>query len=384
MGSYKFTSRIHVSIFLATLTIQCVFAAKNCNFPAIFNFGDSNSDTGGLAASFGPIPSPSGETFFHSPQGRDCDGRLVIDFIAQSLGLPFVHPYLDSIGANFTRGANFATAGSTIRRQNTTFFQTGYSPFSMDVQSWQYNQFVNRSLSTKNAVFKELLPTADSISNGLYTIDVGQNDLTSAYVQGMTTEQVMAEVPDMIKKLVIVIQNIYWNGGRSFWIHNTGPFGCLPYVLDRFPLTAAQVDKFGCGSTFNSVAQYFNKKLKEAVVQLRKQFPLASFTYVDIYSVKHAVITKASELGFEHPLMACCGHGGKYNFNIKWGCGYTYWIHGKPVQVAKSCKDPSVRVNWDGYHFTEAANKWIFNQIVNGAYSDPPTPISQACSAKDS
>lgn len=81
MGSYKFTSRIHVSIFLATLTIQCVFAAKNCNFPAIFNFGDSNSDTGGLAASFGPIPSPSGETFFHSPQGRDCDGRLVIDFI---------------------------------------------------------------------------------------------------------------------------------------------------------------------------------------------------------------------------------------------------------------------------------------------------------------
>lgn len=56
------------------------------------------------------------------------------------------------------------------------------------------------------AVFKELLPTADSISNGLYTIDVGQNDLTSAYVQGMTTEQVMAEVPDMIRKLVIVIQ----------------------------------------------------------------------------------------------------------------------------------------------------------------------------------
>lgn len=56
------------------------------------------------------------------------------------------------------------------------------------------------------AVFKELLPTADSISNGLYTIDVGQNDLTSAYVQGMTNEQVMAEVPDMIRKLVIVIQ----------------------------------------------------------------------------------------------------------------------------------------------------------------------------------
>lgn len=26
-------------------------------------------------------PPPNGETFFHSPAGRVCDGRLVIDFI---------------------------------------------------------------------------------------------------------------------------------------------------------------------------------------------------------------------------------------------------------------------------------------------------------------
>lgn len=97
--------------------------------------------------------------------------------------------------------------------------------------------------------------------------------------------------------MVLIVQNIYWQGGRSFWIHNTGPFGCLPYVLDRLPLTAPQVDRAGCGTPFNKVAQYFNKKLKEAVVQLRKDFPLASFTYVDIYSVKYTLISKASKLG---------------------------------------------------------------------------------------
>ena len=52
-----------------------------CDFPAIFNFGDSNSDTGGLSAAFGPAPQPNGETFFGAPAGRYSDGRLIIDFI---------------------------------------------------------------------------------------------------------------------------------------------------------------------------------------------------------------------------------------------------------------------------------------------------------------
>lgn len=52
-----------------------------CTFPAIYNFGDSNSDTGGISAAFVPIPSPYGVGFFHKPAGRDSDGRLIIDFI---------------------------------------------------------------------------------------------------------------------------------------------------------------------------------------------------------------------------------------------------------------------------------------------------------------
>ncbi|KAK1374321.1 hypothetical protein POM88_030514 [Heracleum sosnowskyi] len=32
-----------------------------CVFPAIYNFGDSNSDTGGISAAFLPIPNPDVE-----------------------------------------------------------------------------------------------------------------------------------------------------------------------------------------------------------------------------------------------------------------------------------------------------------------------------------
>lgn len=58
-----------------------VFGTATCDFPAIFNFGDSNSDTGGLSAAFGQVGPPHGESYFHHPAGRYCDGRLVVDFI---------------------------------------------------------------------------------------------------------------------------------------------------------------------------------------------------------------------------------------------------------------------------------------------------------------
>lgn len=52
-----------------------------CEFPAIYNFGDSNSDTGGIAAAFYPMAAPCGESYFNRPFGRASDGRLIIDFI---------------------------------------------------------------------------------------------------------------------------------------------------------------------------------------------------------------------------------------------------------------------------------------------------------------
>ena len=72
-----------VVVASAILLLQnpVVASTHECDFGGIFNFGDSNSDTGGLSAAFGQAPYPHGETFFHAPVGRLCDGRLIIDFI---------------------------------------------------------------------------------------------------------------------------------------------------------------------------------------------------------------------------------------------------------------------------------------------------------------
>lgn len=82
-------ARFFFACFLATLVLKIegeeVIDVSPCDFPAIYNFGDSNSDTGGGSAAFYPMAPPCGETFFHRPAGRGCDGRLLIDFIGITL-----------------------------------------------------------------------------------------------------------------------------------------------------------------------------------------------------------------------------------------------------------------------------------------------------------
>ncbi|XVF02570.1 hypothetical protein REPUB_Repub04eG0186000 [Reevesia pubescens] len=362
-----------IAVFLLNLPSSLVLARKPCHFPTIFNFGDSNSDTGGLSAAFGQAPPPNGMSYFGGPAGRYSDGRLLIDFIAESLGIPYISAFLDSVGSNFTHGANFATSASTIRPQNITMNQGGFSPISLNVQYYEFNDFHVRSqvARKKSGGYETLLPKEEDFSNALYTFDIGQNDLTAGYFLNMSTDEVKAYVPDVLDQFQTIIQYIYSQGGRYFWIHNTGPVGCLPYVMDYLPVLASQIDKYGCASPFNEVAQFFNRGLKKTAEQLRKDLPNAAITYVDVYSVKYSLISQGSKHGFNQPFRACCGIGGNYNYNKSLSCG---WFEGDP------CKDPSTHVNWDGIHFTEAANQYIFEHIVDGSFSDPPNvPLNMAC-----
>ncbi|KAF9590118.1 hypothetical protein IFM89_030866 [Coptis chinensis] len=86
------------------------------NNPAVFNFGNLNSSTGGLVAGTAePLDPPNGQTYFHKPPGRFYDGRLIVDFLMDAMDLPFSNAHLESVGApTFQRGCNFAAAGSTI------------------------------------------------------------------------------------------------------------------------------------------------------------------------------------------------------------------------------------------------------------------------------
>ncbi|GAV84437.1 Lipase_GDSL domain-containing protein [Cephalotus follicularis] len=350
-----------------------------CDFPAIYNFGDSNSDTGGISAAFAPIPPPYGQGFFHKPAGRDCDGRLIIDFIAERVRLPYLSAYLNSLGANFGHGANFATGGSTIRRQNETIFEYGISPFALDMQIIQFDQFKARTADlykqAKSPSERSKLPKPEDFAKALYTFDIGQNDLSVGF-RKMSFDQLHATMPDIINQFATAVKHLYQQGGRAFWIHNTGPIGCLPVNLFYLHNPApGYLDQHGCVKAQNDMAVEFNRQLKDRVIKLRAELPQAAITYVDVYAAKYEIISKPQSHGFADPLKVCCGY--HVNYDHVW-CGNTATINNTEVFGA-SCKDPSVSVSWDGVHYSQAANQWVADHTLNGSLAEPPIPITQAC-----
>ncbi|XP_073121578.1 GDSL esterase/lipase At5g14450-like [Henckelia pumila] len=372
-----------VILVLASLALsgrgRWISTSAQCNFPAIYNFGDTNSDTGGISAAFGPIPSPYGETFFRRPAGRYSDGRLIIDFIAESLGLPYVSSYLDSLGADFRHGQNFAAGGSTIVTQNEAIFESGISPFSLDVQTIQFDQFKSRTYDlyqqATDPLDKTALPRPDEFSEALYTFDIGQNDLSAA-ARKLTGYQLQAVIPKMVNQFAAALTRLYLQGARAFWIHNTGPIGCLPvatiYIRNQKP---GLLDKVGCMNGLNIMVVEFNRQLKDRVTNLRAELPQAALNYIDIYSAKYDLISNAKIYGFRDPMKICCG---VHESNTDVWCGQRGMINDTEM-FGGSCGTAETYISWDGVHFSEAANHWIANRILNGSYSDPPMPIAKAC-----
>jgi hypothetical protein len=82
-----------------------------------------------------------------------------------------------------------------------------------------------------------------------------------------------------------------------FWIHSTGPIGCLPFNYFSYEPKKGNIDANGCVNPQNKIAQEFNKKLKDQVFQLRTNLTLAKFTYVDMYKAKYELISNARNQG---------------------------------------------------------------------------------------
>ncbi|CAA2998092.1 GDSL esterase lipase At4g01130-like [Olea europaea subsp. europaea] len=351
--------------------------AKKCPFEAIFNFGDSNTDTGGFWAAFPAERLPYGMTYFERPSGRATDGRVIIDFLAQGLGQPFVSPYLQSIGSDYTNGANFATLASTVLLPNTSLFVTGVSPFSLAIQLNQMKQFKVK-VDELHSSGKTNLPPPDIFGKSLYTFYIGQNDFTGN-LASIGIRRVKQYLPRVISQIVSTIKEIYALGGRTFLVLNLAPIGCYPAFLVELPHGASDIDSFGCMISYNNAVVEYNSMLQKAMKQIRKELPKAELIYVDIHTVMLELFQHPTSHGMKYGNKACCGEGGgAYNFNPQVFCGNSKVIDGRTLS-ATACSDPHNYVSWDGIHATEAANKLVAYAILNGSYSHPAFSLYKYC-----
>ncbi|KAL3813550.1 hypothetical protein ACJIZ3_014818 [Penstemon smallii] len=349
---------------LTILLIICLplTSSIHFNYPAVFNFGDSNSDTGNLVAGLGAeLNPPNGQNYFQKPSGRFCDGRLIIDFLMDAMDLPFLNPYLESIGAPiFRNGCNFAVAGSTIR----SAFASSFNPFSFGIQVAQFLRF-------KAKVQDLQAKSRDYFQKALYMFDIGQNDLAGGFYFN-TLDQILAGIPQILSEFEDGIEKLYDQGARNFWIHNTGPLGCLPEKIVKFGNDPSKLDGLGCVSSHNQASKLFNLQLHALLKKLQGKYQDANVTYVDIFTIKSNLIANYSRHGFKHTLMTCCGYGGPpSNYDSGIACGQTKVFNGSSV-TAKGCNDSKKYVNWDGTHYAEAANQYVASEILTGKYSDPP------------
>ncbi|XP_060169002.1 GDSL esterase/lipase LIP-4-like [Lycium barbarum] len=353
-------------IIRACFSILCICQLANVVLSkcsrnmVIFNFGDSNSDTGGYPAAHGiRFGLPDGRSFFHQPSDRLCDGRLVLDYLCESLNMSYLTPYLDSVRPNFKNGVNYAIGGATTLPKNALF--------TLSTQVGQHIRF----LQLQSKGLEDLIDKED-LKNAVYMIDIGQNDVAGAFTYLSQTSQVMQKIPSFISEIQDAIWAIYKHGGKNFWVHNTGPLGCLPQkIATRNASNLNDVDDYGCLKSMNKAAEAFNNQLRALCEQLRLQMKDATIVYVDMYSIKYDLIANARAYGIQNPLMVCCGYGGlPYNYNSNITCrqsGYTL------------CKEGSAYISWDGVHYTEFANAIVASKILSTNYSTPPLDLHHFC-----
>ncbi|KAH1195934.1 GDSL esterase/lipase [Glycine max] len=305
--------------------------------------------------------------FYKGAENRSIFQNMVS---VDAMDLPFLNAYLDSLGLpNFRKGSNFAAAAATILPATAS----SLCPFSFGVQVSQFLRFKARALEliAKGRKFDKYVPDENIFEKGLYMFDIGQNDLAGAFYS-KTLDQILASIPTILLELEKGIKNLYDQGARYFWIHNTGPLGCLPQNIAKFGTDSSKLDGLGCVSSHNQAAKTFNLQLRALCTKLQGQYPDSNVTYVDIFTIKSSLIANYSRYGFEQPIMACCGYGGPpLNYDSRVSCGETKTFNGTTI-TAKACNDSSEYISWDGIHYTETANQYVASQILTGKYSDPP------------
>ncbi|XP_059443024.1 GDSL esterase/lipase At3g48460 [Corylus avellana] len=335
-------------------------------FKKIYAFGDSFTDTGNTKSITGPSGFghvsnfPYGSTFFHHPTNRYSDGRLVIDFVAEALSLPYLPPYRNIKAKNASFGVNFAVAGSTAI--NHAFFvknnlSLAITPESIQTQLLWFNRFLETQGCEEAAAASDCKAAFDDAL--VWVGEIGVNDY--AYSLG-------SSIPgDTIQKLAVTsftefLQSLLKKGAKYVVVQGLPLTGCLPLAMVLAP--EDDRDDIGCVKSVNSQSYSHNVALQAKLQDLRRQFPAAVITYADYWTAYRTVMKNPSRFGFKESFKACCGTSGEpYNFDILSTCG---------TPSAKACTYPSQYINWDGVHLTEAMYKVVSNMFLNGTLSHPP------------
>lgn len=326
-------------------------------FEAIFQFGDSLSDTGNLirerpATAFARLPY--GQTF-HRPTGRCSDGLLMVDYFAIYFGLPLLNPYL-ARRSDFSHGVNFAVAGATALEPEALASRNITLPLTASSLTTQLAWFK----SHLNSTYSDPTERTEKLGKSLVLMgEIGGNDYNFAFFQGRTIDEAYQLVPDVVQTIKDGVKEVIELGARNVVVPGNFPIGCVPIYLVKFQSDdPSMYDELQCLKDLNDFSKFHNDRLQEAIAELQRDYPDVAIAYGDYFNAMKWVVSHASSLGFETggSHKTCCATGrNPYNYDVNHSCG------GPGVPV---CADPTKRVSWDGIHMTQQANKYVAKWLL--------------------
>ncbi|KAI3817494.1 hypothetical protein L1987_11286 [Smallanthus sonchifolius] len=339
------------------------------HFSAVYAFGDSYTDTGNaqfmgsLTPSFsGSLSSPYGSTTFGKSSNRLSDGRLVIDYITDSLGLPVLPPY-QSTTANFTHGVNFAIAGATtlggdLLSKLARFFLLKGTPLGVWTQMDWFKKFQTDHLCKG----LDQKACADKVKTSLFWVgEIGINDYSRAVGSKIPLQSIAKSSVTYTTELV---RTLIQNGAKNIVVQGLPPVGCLPLDISLTPLKIR--DKSGCSPIVNGAVIIHNQILQAKLEMYRKMFPDVTIIYADSWKAYYTIVNDPQKYQIEETQKTCCGSDIKQddlNFNLQSLCGSS----GTSI-----CSDPSLYISWDGIHPTQSMNFHMTDQLINKGCCHPP------------
>ncbi|KAH7543025.1 hypothetical protein FEM48_Zijuj02G0138900 [Ziziphus jujuba var. spinosa] len=238
---------------------------KACKFNAIYQLGDSISDT----------------------------GNIIYEHPALSAGLPLLNPYLSKDSLLTTdRGVNFAVAGSTAL--------PSYILAQNNIVSLVTNSFLSVQLHWMSTHFNSIClnDCAEMLKKSLFMVgEIGGNNCNYALgIGNKTIKEAMEMVPQAVQAIKNAVQEVISYGALKVVVPGNFPIGCFPIYLTGFQTNNySAYDKYHCLKELNKFSIYHND-LKIAIEELKQEHSDVTIIYGDYYNAFQWVFRHASNL----------------------------------------------------------------------------------------
>ncbi|XP_058743603.1 GDSL esterase/lipase APG-like [Vicia villosa] len=323
--------------------------AQDTIVPAMITFGDSAVDVGNnnyLPTLFKANYPPYGKDFVNKKAtGRFCNGKLVTDITAETLGFKSSAPaYLSpqASGKNLLTGANFASAGSGYDEKASKLNHA----LSLSQQLSYFKEYQGKLVQVAGSI-----KAASIIKGSLYLLSAGSSDFELNYYvnpsinKAITIDQYSSY---LLASFNTFIKGLYGLGARKIGVNSLPPLGCLPATRTLF----GHHEK-GCVERINTDAQGFNKKMNSTASNLQKQLPGLKIVVFDIYKPLYDLVQKPSNFGFAEAGKGCCGTGTVKLTSVL--CN---------SKSPRTCSNATRYVFWDSVHPSEAANQVLADSLL--------------------